>query len=58
MAKVSAIEKQKKRERLVAKYAEKREALKKAAVDESLSADEQFMARLKLSALLRNLKNC
>lgn len=54
MAKVSAIEKNMKRERLVAKYASKRVALKKAAVDPNLSPEEQFMARLALAKLPRN----
>ncbi|PHZ83531.1 30S ribosomal protein S14 [Paremcibacter congregatus] len=54
MAKVSAVEKNMKRERLVAKFAEKRAALKKAAVDPELSAEEQFMARLKLAKMPRN----
>jgi len=54
MAKTSAVEKNMRRERLVAKYAAKRAALKKAAVDASLSPEEQFMARLKLAKLPRN----
>ncbi len=54
MAKTSAIEKNMKRERLVAKYAVKRAALKKAAVDDKLSPEDQFMARLKLAKLPRN----
>lgn len=54
MAKVSAIEKNLKRARLVVKYADKRAALKKAAKDPELSFDEQFIARLKLAKLPRN----
>jgi len=54
MAKASAVEKNKRRERLVAKYAAKRAALKKAAVDPELSPEEQFMARLKLAKMPRN----
>jgi small subunit ribosomal protein S14 len=54
MAKVSAIEKNLRRARLVAKYADKRAALKKAAKDPDLSFDEQFIARLKLAKLPRN----
>ena len=54
MAKTSAVEKNLKRQRLVAKYAAKREALKKAAVDPDLTPEEQFMARLKLAKLPRN----
>lgn len=54
MAKVSAVNKNLKRERLVKKYAAKRAALKAAAKDPSLSFDEQFEARLKLAKLPRN----
>ena len=54
MAKKSAIEKNKRRERLVKKYAAKREALKAIAKDESLSMEERFAARLKLAELPRN----
>ncbi|SRR5690606_17575414 len=54
MAKKSAIEKNKRRERLVKKYAEKRAALKAMAKDANLSPEEQFQARLKLAKLPRN----
>jgi small subunit ribosomal protein S14 len=54
MAKKSAIEKNKRRERLVKKYAEKRATLKAAAKDESLSLEERYAARLKLAKLPRN----
>lgn len=54
MAKVAMIERQKKREKLVAKYAAKREALKAQARDESLEMSERFTARLKLAKLPRN----
>ena len=54
MAKISMIERQKKREALVAKYAAKREALKAAAKDETLSREERFKAALKLAKLPRN----
>ncbi len=54
MAKKSAIERNKKRERLVGKYAVKRTALKAAAKDSSLSGEEQFEARMKLAQLPRN----
>ncbi|WP_417517646.1 30S ribosomal protein S14 [Minwuia sp.] len=54
MAKKSAIEKNKKRERLVKKYAAKREALKAISKDTSLSLEERFAARLKLAELPRN----
>ncbi len=54
MAKKSAVEKNKRRRRLVDKYAEKRAALKAIANDESLSMEERFNARLKLAELPRN----
>tara|TARA_Y100001933_G_scaffold212851_1_gene218198 strand:- start:209 stop:514 length:306 start_codon:yes stop_codon:yes gene_type:complete len=54
MAKKSAVEKNKRRERLVKKYAEKHSALKAAANDESLSLEERYAARLKLAKLPRN----
>jgi len=54
MAKVSMIERQKKRERLVAKYAAKRAALKETAANEDLPMEERFKARLKLAKLPRN----
>lgn len=54
MAKKSAIEKNKRRQRLVAKYAARREALKAIANDQSKPADERFAARLKLAELPRN----
>ncbi len=54
MAKVSMIERQKKRERLVAKYAEQRAKLKAIARDEDLPMEERFKARLKLAKLPRN----
>ena len=54
MAKKSMIEREKKREKLVAKYAEKRAALKEIANDESRPMEERFKARLKLAKLPRN----
>ena len=54
MAKTSMIERQKKREAMVAKYAARREALKAQAKDESLSREERFKATLKLAKLPRN----
>jgi small subunit ribosomal protein S14 len=54
MAKTSAIEKNKRRMRLVKQYAAKRARLKAAAVDESLSEQDRFAARLKLAELPRN----
>lgn len=54
MAKVSMIEREKKRQRLVAKYAGKRDKLKALAKDEDLPMEERFKARLKLAKLPRN----
>ena len=54
MAKTSSIEKNKRRRRLVARYANKRAELKHVAEDESLTLEERFQARLKLAALPRN----
>ena len=54
MAKKAMIEREKKRERLVAKYAAKRAELKEIANDESRPMEERFKARLKLAKLPRN----
>lgn len=54
MAKKSAIEKNNKRKALAARYAAKRARLKAAAMDENLSLEERFKARLKLADLPRN----
>ncbi|MFN3233749.1 MAG: 30S ribosomal protein S14 [Alphaproteobacteria bacterium] len=54
MAKKSAIAKNKRRERMVAQYAAKRDSLKAMAKDTSLSPEERFRARLKLAELPRN----
>mgnify|MGYP001816148718 FL=1 len=54
MAKKSMIEREKKREALVVKYAAKRAALKEIANDEERPMEERFKARLKLAKLPRN----
>lgn len=54
MAKKSAIEKNKRRARLVKSYAAKRARLKAMANDDSLPQEERFAARLKLAQLPRN----
>jgi len=54
MAKTSAIERNKKRQRMAAQYAAKRARLKAMAKDESLPQEDRFAARLKLAALPRN----
>ena len=54
MAKKSMVEREKKREALVAQYAAKRAKLKEIAIDESRPMEERFRARLKLAKLPRN----
>jgi len=54
MAKVAMVERDKKRQRMAAMYAEKRAKLKAIANDESLPMEERFKARLKLAKLPRN----
>ena len=54
MAKKAMIEREKKRERLVAKYAAKRAELKEIAKDESKPMEVRFKARLDLAKLPRN----
>ncbi len=54
MAKVSSIQKNLRRERMVAQYSDRRTRLKEAANNEALPPEERFMARLKLSELPRN----
>ena len=54
MAKKSSIERNNKRKRLADKFADKRAALLAIANDKSLSNEERFKARLKLSELPRN----
>ncbi|MCR9127680.1 MAG: 30S ribosomal protein S14 [Rhodobacteraceae bacterium] len=54
MAKKAMIEREKKREKLVAQYAKKRAALKEIINDESKPMEERFRASLKLAKLPRN----
>ncbi len=54
MAKKSMIEREKKRERLVAQYAEKRAALKAIINDQEKPVEERFKASLELAKLPRN----
>ena len=49
MAKLSQINRNKKREKMVAQYAEKRATLKARAEDQSVAPEERFNARLKLA---------
>ncbi len=54
MSKVSIVERQKRREALVAKYASKRAALKAQVVDGSLSLEQRWEAQKQLQQLPRN----
>ena len=54
MAKKAMIEREKKREAMVKKYAAKRAALKEVVSDESKPMEERFRASLKLAKLPRN----
>ena len=54
MAKMSVINREEKRERLVKKYAAKRKELKAAAINLDLSPEEREEARIKLQKLPRN----
>jgi small subunit ribosomal protein S14 len=54
MARTSIVEREKKRARVVAKYAAKRAALKAIIGNRNASDDERWQAQLKLQALPRN----
>jgi small subunit ribosomal protein S14 len=54
MAKVSAVQRNKKRRGMVKEFASKRARLKAASKDLTLSGEERFQARLKLAELPRN----
>ncbi|CAH0497410.1 MULTISPECIES: 30S ribosomal protein S14 [unclassified Novosphingobium] len=54
MAKLSSINKNERRKKLVVKYAAKFAALKAVADDESLDETERLIARLKMAELPRN----
>ena len=54
MAKKSSIERNKKRERMAARFAAKRAALKAVANDPDASPEDRFTASLKLAKLPRN----
>ncbi len=54
MAKVSMIERDKKRKKLVSQNAAKRKALKEIIMNKDLPADERFQATLKLAEMPRN----
>ena len=54
MAKKSMVEREKKRERLFARYADKRAALNEIIHDQARPMEERFKASLKLAELPRN----
>ncbi|MBK1725654.1 30S ribosomal protein S14 [Halorhodospira neutriphila] len=54
MAKVSMVERERKRRKLAQKYAAKRQALKAIIHDPEASVEERFDAQLKLQQLPRN----
>ena len=54
MAKTSSVQKNIKRRKLAAQYADKRKRLKEIADDLKLPAEERFAARMKLAELPRN----
>jgi len=54
MAKTSSVEKNNRRRRLSAQYAEKRKRLKAIANDLKLPAEDRFAARIKLAEMPRN----
>ena len=54
MAKVSMVERDKKRKRLASKYAAKRKELKETINNRELSIEERFSAQLELNGLPRN----
>jgi small subunit ribosomal protein S14 len=54
MAKLALINRQYKREKLVAKYTKKREALQSIIENPKVSDEDRFAARLKLQSLPRN----
>ncbi len=54
MAKKSAINRNNKRAKLATRFAARRARLKAVAMDENVSLEERFKARVKLAALPRN----
>ena len=54
MAKTSSVEKNNRRAKMAKQYAGKRAKLKAMAVDDKLSPEERFEARIKLAELPRN----
>jgi len=54
MAKLSSVERNKRRRRLVKRFAAKRAALKEIVMNQALNMEERFAAQMKLSELPRN----
>jgi len=54
MAKTSSVNKNKRREKMVKQFAVKRARLKAMAVDDKLTPEDRFEARIKLAELPRN----
>jgi small subunit ribosomal protein S14 len=54
MSKLALINRQYKREKMVAKFAKKRETLQSIVDNQKMSDEDRFAARLKLQALPRN----
>lgn len=54
MSKISLIQRNLKRKRMIDKYKARRDALKKIVTDQEASAEERFSAVLKLAKLPRN----
>ncbi len=54
MAKISAVERNKKRQRMVERFSAKRAALKEIIKNRDLPPEERFAAQLKLAQLPRN----
>src|SRR3546814_17227980 len=54
MAKISAVERNKKRRELSQRFAAKRKALKGIIMDKSLPLEDRFVAQLRLAELPRN----
>ena len=54
MAKTSSVNKNKRREKMAKQYAAKRAKLKAMAVDDKLTPEDRFEARIKLAELPRN----
>lgn len=54
MAKTSVVERGKKRKRIIAKFANKRKALKAIIMNKTLPMEERFEAQLQLNKLPRN----